>query len=156
MDIQLPGMSGIDCVARLKELLPSAQFIMVTVYEDPDTIFRALQAGACGYVLKRAPAETILGAIREVQRGGVPMSVEIARKVIGYFQGQGTAAKETENPTSREREVLDLAAHGYANKEIADRLEISIDAVLLHFKHIYQKLQARSQTQPIHKVLPRI
>jgi DNA-binding NarL/FixJ family response regulator len=154
MDIQLPKMSGVDCVARLKAVLPSAQVIMVTVYEDPDTIFRALRAGACGYVLKRASAETILGAVQEVQRGGVPMSVEIARKVIAYFQGQATAAKETEKLTNREREVLDLVAQGFSNKEIADRLGVTVDGVLWHLKHIYQKLHVHSRTQAVRKLRP--
>jgi len=152
MDIKLPKMSGVECVAKLKELLPSAQVIMVTVYEDPDTIFRALRAGACGYVLKRASAETILSALREVQRGGVPMSVEIARKVIAYFQGQATAAKETEKLTTREREVLDLVAQGFSNKEIAERMGVSVDGVVFHLKRIYQKLHVHSRTQAIRKV----
>lgn len=152
MDIKLPKMSGVECVARLKELLPAVQVIMVTVYEDPDTIFRALRAGACGYVLKRASAEAILGALREVQKGGVPMSVEIARKVIAYFQGQAAAAKETEKLTTREREVLDLVAQGFSNKEIAERLEVSVDGVLFHLKHIYQKLHVHSRTQAIRKL----
>jgi DNA-binding NarL/FixJ family response regulator len=156
MDIQLPKMSGVECVARLKELLPAAQVIMVTVYEDPDTIFRALRAGASGYVLKRAQPDVILGAIREVQRGGVPMSVEIARKVIAYFQGQTVAAKETEKLSNREREVLDLVAQGFSNKEIAGRLGVSLDAILWHLKHIYQKLHVHSRSQAILKLRPRI
>ena len=156
MDIQLPKMSGVECVARLKELLPAAQVIMVTVYEDPDTIFRALRAGASGYVLKRAQPDVILGAIREVQRGGVPMSVEIARKVIAYFQGQSVAAKETEKLSNREREVLDLVAQGFSNKEIAGRLGVSLDAILWHLKHIYQKLHVHSRSQAILKLRPRI
>lgn len=156
MDIQLPGMSGVECAGKLKELLPSAQIIMVTVYEDPDTIFRALRAGACGYMLKRATPENLLGAIREVQRGGVPMSVEIARKVISFFQGQPPASKETEELSNREREVLDLVAQGFSNKEIAERLGVSLDAVLWHLKHIYQKLHVHSRTQAVLKIRPRI
>jgi DNA-binding NarL/FixJ family response regulator len=156
MDIQLPKMSGVECVAKLKELLPATQFIMVTVYEDPDNIFRALRGGASGYVLKRATAEIILGAIREVQRGGVPMSVEIARKVISYFQGQAAATKETEKLTNREREVLDLVAKGFSNKEISDKLGVSLDAVLWHLKHIYQKLHVHSRSQAILKLRPRV
>ena len=127
---------------------------MVTVYEDPDTIFRALRAGACGYMLKRATPENILGAIREVQCGGVPMSVEIARKVIAYFQGQAAATKETENLSNREREVLDLVAQGFSNKEIAEGLGVSLDAILWHLKHIYQKLHVHSRTQAILKLRP--
>ncbi len=154
MDIKLPKMSGVDCVARLKEFLPGAQVIMVTVYEDPDTIFRALRAGASGYVLKRASADTLLDSIREVKRGGVPMSVEIARKVIAYFQGEATATKEAEKLTSREREVLDLVAQGFSNKEIADRLKVTVDGVLFHLKRVYQKLHVHSRTQAIRKLRP--
>jgi DNA-binding NarL/FixJ family response regulator len=156
MDIQLPKMSGVECVAKLKELLPAAQVIMVTVYEDPDTIFRALRAGASGYVLKRAKPEIILNAVREVQSGGVPMSVEIARKVIAYFHAQAVATKETEHLSNREREVLDLVAQGFSNKEIAERLGVSLDAVLWHLKHIYQKLHVHSRSEAILKLRPRI
>jgi DNA-binding NarL/FixJ family response regulator len=156
MDIQLPKMSGVECVSKIKELLPAAQIIMVTVYEDPDTIFRALRAGASGYVLKRATPEIILNAIREVQRGGAPMSVEIARKVIAYFHAQAAAVKETEKLSNREREVLDLVAQGMSNKEIADRLGVSLDAVLWHLKHIYQKLHVHSRSEAILKVRPRL
>jgi len=156
MDIQLPKMSGVECVAKLKELLPSTQFIIVTVYEDPDNIFRALRAGASGYVLKRARPQVILDAIREVNRGGVPMSVEIARKVIAYFQGQSMATKESEKLSNREREVLDLVAQGFSNKEIAGRLGVSLDAVLWHLKHIYQKLHVHSRSEAILKLRPRI
>src|SRR5271169_4067585 len=103
MDIQLPRMSGVECVAHLKELLPSVQVIMVTVYEDPNRIFCALRAGACGYLLKRSTPEQVLAAIRDVQQGGVPMSSEIARKVIGHFQTQGTTTAEVEKLSARER-----------------------------------------------------
>ena len=156
MDIQMPGMSGVECTEKLKELLPAVQIIMVTVYEDSDTIFRALRAGACGYVLKRATSEHLLDAIREVQRGGVPMSVELARKVIGYFQSQTMTTKETENLSTRERDVLDLVANGFSNKDIGEKLGISLSAVLWHLKHIYQKLHVHSRTQAVLKVRPRI
>lgn len=156
MDIQMPGMSGVECTEKLKELLPAVQIIMVTVYEDSDTIFRALRAGACGYVLKRVTSEHLLDAIREVQRGGVPMSVEIARKVIGYFQSQTATTKGTEDLSTREREVLDLVANGFSNKDIGEKLGISLSAVLWHLKHIYQKLHVHSRTQAVLKVRPRI
>jgi DNA-binding NarL/FixJ family response regulator len=156
MDIQLPKMSGVECVEKMKGLLPAAQVVMVTVYEDPDTIFRALRAGASGYVLKRATPEIILGSIHEVQRGGVPMSAEIARKVLSFFHGQAAAAKETEKLTNREREVLDLVAQGFSNKEIAARLGVSLDAVLWHLKHIYQKLHVHSRSEAILKLRPRL
>jgi len=146
MDIQLPNMSGVECVAQLKELAPTAQVIIVTVYEDPDRIFRALRAGACGYLLKRATPEQILSAVREVHQGGVPMSGEIARKVLGYFQDQETAAAQVENLSTRERQVLDLVVHGFSNKEIADRLSVTIEAIRWHLKRIYQKLHVHSRT----------
>lgn len=147
MDIQLPNMSGIECVAQLKKLLPDVQVIMVTVYEDPDRIFRALRAGASGYILKRSAPEQVLTAIRDVQQGGAPMSGEIARKVIGHFQDQSVNTNEVERLSPREREVLELVAHGFANKEIADRLSVSTEAVRWHLKHIYNKLHVHSRTE---------
>ena len=155
MDIQLPRMSGVECVAHLKELLPSVQVIMVTVYEDPDRIFCALRAGACGYLLKRSTPEQVIAAIRDVQQGGVPMSSEIARKVIGHFQTQGTMTAEVEKLSTREREVLDLVVHGFSNKEIADRLSVSTEAIRWHLKHIYQKLHVHSRTEAALKFRPR-
>lgn len=154
MDIQLPNMSGVDCVARLKELLPEIKAIMVTVYEDPDRIFRALRAGASGYLLKRSAPDEVLGAMREVQQGGGAMSGEIARKVIGYFREQTTAAAEMDQLTVREREVLELVVHGMSNKEIADRLSVTLAAVRFHLKHIYQKLHVHSRTEVVLKVRP--
>jgi DNA-binding NarL/FixJ family response regulator len=147
MDIQLPGMSGVDCVAKLKELLTGSQIIMVTVYEDPDRIFRALRAGASGYLLKRSAAEQVLGAIREVHSGGAPMSAEIGRKVVAYFQNQTASTAEVATLSTREREVLELVTHGFANKEIADRLGVSVEAVRWHLKHIYHKLHVHSRTE---------
>jgi DNA-binding NarL/FixJ family response regulator len=155
MDIQLPNMSGVECVALLKKQLPAMQVIMVTVYEDPDRIFRALRAGASGYILKRATPEQVLNAIRDVQQGGVPMSAEIARKVIMHFQTQTVTADEVEKLSQREREVLDLVVHGFSNKEIADRLSISVEAIRWHLKHIYQKLHVHSRTEAALKFRPR-
>jgi len=147
MDIQLPNMSGVDCVAHLKELLPEVKAIMVTVYEDPDRIFRALRAGASGYLLKRSTPEEVLQAMREVQQGGGAMSGEIARKVIGYFREQTTARTEVDELTPREREVLELVVHGLSNKEISERLSVTAEAVRWHLKHIYQKLHVHSRTE---------
>ncbi|MEY4384933.1 MAG: hypothetical protein RLY20_216 [Verrucomicrobiota bacterium] len=152
MDIQLPNMSGVECVGKLKELLPSVHAIMVTVYEDPDRIFRALRAGASGYLLKRSAPEDVLNAMREVQQGGGAMSGEIARKVIGYFREQKTATTEVDQLTAREREVLELVVHGLSNKEIADRLTVTLAAVRFHLKHIYQKLHVHSRTEAVLKV----
>ncbi len=156
MDIQLPYMSGVECVAQLKELAPSAQVIMVTVYEDPDRIFRALRAGACGYLLKRSTPEQILGAVREVQQGGAPMSGEIARKVIAHFREQETANAQVETLSAREREVLDLVVHGFSNKEIADRLSVTVEAIRWHLKRIYQKLHVHSRTSAALKASRRL
>jgi DNA-binding NarL/FixJ family response regulator len=155
MDIQLPKMSGVECVARLKELLPSVQVIMLTVYQDPDRIFRALRAGASGYLLKRATPDMVLNAVRDVQQGGVPMSAEIARKVIGYFHVQPTAAPELEKLSPREIEILNLIAPGFSNKEIADRLGISIESIRWHLKNIYHKLHVHSRTEAASKIRPR-
>jgi len=156
MDIQLPKMSGVECVSRLKELMPQVQVIMVTVYQDPDRIFRALRAGASGYLLKRSAPEMVLNAIRDVQEGGVPMSSEIARKVIGYFQTAPVAAPEIEKLSPRELEILNLIAPGFSNKEIADRLGISIESIRWHLKNIYHKLHVHSRTEAASKIRPRI
>jgi len=148
-------MSGVECVAQLKELILSVQVIMVTVYEDPDRIFRALRAGASGYLLKRATPEQVLAAIRDVQQGGVPMSGEIARKVIAHFQQQEHSTADVGKLSAREREVLELVVHGFANKEIADRLSVTVEAVRWHLKHIYQKLHVHTRTEAALKFRPR-
>jgi DNA-binding NarL/FixJ family response regulator len=147
MDIQLPKASGIECTARLKQLLPEVQIIMVTVYEDTDRIFKALSAGACGYILKRCPPEELVAAIREVRQGGAPMSREIARKVIGSFQPQQAAALDMAELSPREREILELLAQGFPNKEIADRVGVSDGTVRWHLRHVYEKLHVRSRTE---------
>ena len=147
MDIQLPNMSGIDCLAQLKQMMPSLQIIMVTVYEDTERIFKALRMGACGYLLKRCTPEELLAAIREVRQGGAPMSREIARKVIASFQEPITAAMEVEDLTPREREILELLADGFSNKEIADRMGVSDGTVRWHLRHVYNKLHVRSRTE---------
>src|SRR5579859_1673368 len=116
MDIQLPDATGVECTAKIKEILPAVHIVVVTVYEDSERIFQALRAGACGYLLKRAQPEKVLAAVQEAMEGGVPMTPEIARKVIGQFRGQATAAQQVEDLTDREREVLELVMHGHANK----------------------------------------
>jgi DNA-binding NarL/FixJ family response regulator len=155
MDIQLPKMSGIECVAELKVLLPTVQVIMVTVYEDPDRIFCALRAGASGYLLKRSTPEQVLTAVRDIQTGGVPMSSEIARKVIAHFREQETAANDVENLSAREREVLALVVRGLSNKEIVCRLGIGIEGVRWHLRNIYEKLHVHSRTEVLVKFRPR-
>jgi DNA-binding NarL/FixJ family response regulator len=147
MDIQLPNMSGIDCIAQLKQILPSVHIIMVTVYEDTERIFKALRMGACGYLLKRCAPEELISAIREVRQGGAPMSREIARKVIASFQEPLTTAIEVEDLTPREREILELLADGFPNKEIADRVGLTDGTVRWHLRHVYNKLHVRSRTE---------
>jgi DNA-binding NarL/FixJ family response regulator len=147
MDIQLPNMSGIECCAQLKQMLPSAQIIMVTVYEDTERIFKALRAGACGYLLKRCTPEELIAAIREVRQGGAPMSREIARKVIFSFQEPLAAAAEVEDLSPREKEILELLAVGFPNKQIADRMGVTDGTVRWHLRHVYNKLHVRSRTE---------
>jgi DNA-binding NarL/FixJ family response regulator len=147
MDVQLPNMSGIECTAQLKQLLPGLHIIMVTVYEDTERIFKALRAGACGYLLKRCTPEELLAAVREVRQGGAPMSREIARKVISSFQEPLTTAAEVEELSPREREILELLAVGFPNKQIADRLGLTDGTVRWHLRHVYNKLHVRSRTE---------
>lgn len=155
MDINLPGMSGVDCVRQLKPLLPEAQVMMLTVYENTDLIFRALSAGATGYLLKQTPPGELLDAVREVHGGGSPMTGHIARKVVASFQNAGDSAKEFENLTPRERQVLDYLAKGFLYKEIADAMAISYDTVHTHIRKIYEKLHVRSRTEAVAKHLGR-
>lgn len=147
MDIQLPDGTGIECTAKIKEQLPKVQIVVVTVYEDSVRIFQALQAGACGYLLKRVNPERIIEAIREACEGGVPMTPEIARKVIGQFRTQAETVSTVNNLTPRETEVLQFVMHGLANKEIADRMGVSVAAVKFHLQHIYEKLHVHSRTE---------
>lgn len=152
MDINLPGASGIECTAKLRELLPDVQILMLTVYDDTDSIFRALQAGATGYLLKRAHPRDILNGIREVKEGGAPMSSHIARKVVESFSRPAVVAPadpEMESLTPREREILDLLAEGFLYKEIADKLSVSYSTVQTHVERIYRKLQVHSRSQAV-------
>ena len=153
MDIQLPDISGIECTARLKQQMPSVQIIIVTVYEDTERIFKALRAGACGYLLKRSAPEELIAAIREVRQGGAPMSREIARKVIVSFQEPVVAAAEVEGLSQRESEILELVAAGLPNKSIAARLGLTDGTVRWHLRHVYHKLHVRSRTQATRKFL---
>jgi len=153
MDINLPKMNGIECVRQLKALLPTAQILMLTVYEDSDKIFNSLLAGASGYLLKRTPQAEILEAIAEVHRGNSPMTGHIARKVVQYFNQRGSAATEVEKLSKREREVLEHLARGVPYKEIADVLSVSIDTVRVHIKGIYGKLHVHSRGEAVAKYL---
>lgn len=152
MDIQLPDGTGIECTASIKVQLPKVHVVVVTVYEDSDRIFRALQAGACGYLLKRAAPERIVQAVREANQGDVPMTPEIARKVIGQFQAQAQTASDVETLTSRENEVLRHVMHGMTNKEIADQMCVTVATVKFHLQHIYEKLHVHSRTEAALKV----
>lgn len=151
MDINLPGMSGIECVRQLKPQLPDTQFVMLTVYEDTDHIFDALAVGASGYLLKQTPRDELLTALKDVHAGGSPMTSNIARKVVQSFLRPAPQADESVNLSPREREVLELLACGYLYKEIADNLGISVATVVTYIRRIYEKLHVRSRAQAVAK-----
>lgn len=153
MDINMPRMSGIECVKKIKHKLPEIQIIMLTVYDDTDKIFEALRAGAFGYLLKRTPPASLIDSIKQVHTGGSPMSPQIARKIVQSFYESGEAADEEFNLTEREKEILSYLAKGYRYQEIADKLFISIDTVRSHIRKIYRKLQVRSRTEAVMKYL---
>jgi DNA-binding NarL/FixJ family response regulator len=149
MDINLPGMSGIECTREIRDNYPQVQVIMCTVYEDDEKIFEALKAGANGYLLKRAAINEIFESIKSLYNGGSPMSPVIARKVVASFQ------KKLPSPANdlsiRENEVLDLVSTGHRVKEIADRLSITVNTVRTHIRHIYEKLQVQSRVEALNK-----
>jgi len=154
MDINLPGINGVECVRRLKPQLPGAQMIMLTVYQNTEHIFNALAAGATGYMLKQTPPAELLAAIKEVHAGGSPMSSHIARKIVQSFQQPVAApSAEVENLSPREAEVLGLLAKGFLYKEIADQMKVSYATVHTHIRHIYEKLHVRSRTEAVAKHL---
>lgn len=150
-DINLPGMSGIECVRLLKPQMPNTQFVMLTVYEDSNHLFEALSAGASGYLLKQTSREDLLIALQDVHAGGSPMSSNIARKVVQSFRREVPTLNESANLTPRELEVLQLLACGDLYKEIADHLKISIPTVNTHVRNIYEKLHVRSRAQAVAK-----
>jgi DNA-binding NarL/FixJ family response regulator len=154
MDINLPGMTGIECVRKVKVLEPSIQFMMFTVYENNDQVFEALKAGASGYLLKKTPPFQIIESIKELQQGGSPMSASIARKLVTLFVDQHTvkATPEAAVLTPREKEVLNLIAKGLLYKEIAEQLGISFHTVRQHIGKIYEKLHVQNKTEAINKV----
>jgi DNA-binding NarL/FixJ family response regulator len=154
VDMQLPGMSGIECTRRLKELIPDTKVLVFTAFGDSDRVFKVLEAGASGYLLKRTSRREVVEAIEQVWAGGAPMSAEIARKVVESFRKPRPAqVPDNERLTSREDEVLSLLAKGYVTKEIADSLSISFDTVRFHLKHVYEKLHVRSRTEALIKYL---
>lgn len=153
MDLNLPQMPGTECIRRLKELLPQTQVIVLTVYEDSEHIFRALKAGASGYLLKRSDPEEVLEAITNAREGGAPMSSQVAHRVVQSFHEPAATALDTTALTEREREILNFLSKGFANKEIADKLNISVPTVRTHLRHIYEKLHVRSRSEAIVKYL---
>jgi len=147
MDINLPGMDGVECVRRLRANLPEVKYLMLTVYSESEKIFDSLLAGASGYLLKRTNTPELLEAIEQVRSGGAPMSSSIARQVVDYFNGLGEQRTHTSTLSPRERQVLELLAKGAAYKMIADQLSLSIDTVRFHVKHIYAKLHVHTRSE---------
>jgi DNA-binding NarL/FixJ family response regulator len=155
MDIHLPGQSGIQCVARLRRVLPRTQVIMLTVEEDTEQVFESLKAGATGYLVKHVTPEEILEAVAEVHCGGAPMSSHIARRVVTAFRQPPRAGSAEESVTTREAEILRLLAKGNRSKEIADQLNISTGTVNTHVRHIYEKLHVRSRAEAVARYVSR-
>lgn len=153
MDINLPGIKGPECVRQLKARLHAVQFLMLTVYEDSDSLFNSLKAGASGYLLKRTASARLLEAIRDVHAGGSPMTPQLARRVVQFFTGPAEAASQVASLTPGEKEFLDQLANGYAYKEIADRMKISIDTVRSYVRTVYEKLHVHSRTEAVVKYL---
>lgn len=152
MDINLPGMSGIECIRKVKAVCPEILFIMFTIYEDSEQVFEALTAGASGYLLKKTPHDQISPALKELYEGGSPMSTQIARKVVAYFQKKDGKENDMEHIlSSREKEVLELLSKGYLYKEIAAKLQISTGTVRQHIHKIYEKLHVQNRTEALNK-----
>lgn len=153
MDINLPGIKGVECVRQLKSAMPSVQFLMLTVYEDSDSLFNSLKAGASGYLLKRTASARLLEAIRDVYGGGSPMTPQLARRVVQFFSKPAEGELSVSRLTPGEREFLNQLANGYAYKEIADRMKISIDTVRSYVRTVYEKLHVHSRTEAVVKYL---
>jgi DNA-binding NarL/FixJ family response regulator len=151
MDINLPRMSGIECVQRLKEKIPALQILMLTAYQESDLIFNSLRAGACGYLLKKTLSTDLIPAIELARAGGAPMSMQIARKVMDHFHGIQQPSSEVEKLTPREYEILALLANGNLYKEIGEHLGIAHNTVKNHIQHIYEKLHVQSRMQAVKK-----
>jgi len=153
MDINMPGMNGVQCVEQLKVLMPTVQVLMLTVYEDSDSLFNSLRAGASGYLLKRTAAARLLEAIKDVHAGGSPMTPQLARRVVQFFTKPVKEDPGVAKLTPGEREFLDQLSNGYAYKEIADRMNISIDTVRSYVRTVYEKLHVHSRTEAVVKYL---
>ena len=149
MDIFLPRMSGIECTARLKALLPQTQIVILTAMDDQELVFMALEAGADGYLLKRTKPSELRTALLDVLGGGAPMSSQIARRVIESFRLKPQTRNESTRLTVREEQILLLLSQGYSNKTIADKLELSVDTVCSHLKHVFSKMHVRSRTEAV-------
>ncbi|HWW01557.1 MAG TPA: response regulator transcription factor [Candidatus Acidoferrum sp.] len=155
MDINLPGMDGVECVRRLKAKMPRAQFIMLTVYEDNNRLFKSLIAGASGYLLKRTPPAKLVAAIREAHQGGSPMTPQIARRVVQHFQQMPEPCPDVQKLTPRETDVLNQLAKGFRYKEIIDNLGISAGTLHSYISNVYEKLHVHSRTEAVVKFLNR-
>ena len=151
MDINLPGMSGIEGVRRLKPMLPDTQFLMLTVYEDADHVFEALAAGAAGYLLKHTPRSELLASIKDIHAGGSPMTSNIARRVVQAFHREDASVPESAKLSPRECEVLELLARGYLYKEITESLNVSRGTLNTYIRRTYEKLHVRSRSQAVAK-----
>ena len=151
MDINLPGISGIECVRRLKAIFPEVQIVMLTVYDEVGQLFQSLMAGACGYLLKRTPSDKLLEAITEARMGGAPMTRKIARKVVQYFHQLGVTSPEAAILSKREQETLAFLAEGFRYKEIAEKMGISFNTVREYVHSIYRKLHVTSRTEAVVK-----
>ncbi|MES2776827.1 MAG: response regulator transcription factor [Bacteroidota bacterium] len=150
-DVQLPGMSGIECMRKLNIIHPRMQMMVLTVYDDADSIFDALKAGASSYILKNTAPEKIIEAIRELYNGGSPISSQIARKVIEAFQVKENRNEYFQTLSRREQEILEQLSRGFYYKEIAEKLSISFETVRTHIRHIYEKLQVNSRVEALKK-----
>lgn len=150
-DIQLPGKNGIDFISRLKPLRPDIQFMVLSVYDDADKVFKALKAGASGYVLKNTPADKLIEALVDLRKGSSPMSGQIARMVVEAFQKNIPVTDAKESLSLREREVLEWLAKGFRYQEIADKLFISLETVRTHIRNIYEKLHAHNRSDALRK-----
>ena len=148
MDINLPGMDGVECVRRLKARMGATQFVMLTVYEDSNRLFKSLIAGASGYLLKRSSSK-LLSAVREAHQGGSPMTPQIARLMMQHFQNASQSSSEIGKLTTREREVLDQLSKGFRHKGIIDNLAMSEGTLHSHICHIYEKLHVHSRNEPV-------
>ena len=153
MDINLPVTDGVECVRQLKAKMPQVQFVMLTIYEDGNRLFKSLTAGASGYLLKRTPPQKLFEAIKEVHDGGAPMSPEMARRVVQHFQQTPEPASELQKLTPRERDVLEQLAKGFRYKEIEDNLRISTGTLRSYIASVYEKLHVHSRTEAVVKYL---